>query len=378
MPETVTIAENSINSAYTGIARIVSIDGDFGFEYLEGLYVNGKAVKYETRGRNLLIPASCFETAGEYKVKAVLVNGTESNELSFTLNTPSTVTYAWTASNAETVTEVSDVSTAGTNHSRCNVAPLKVGTSGAEVIPPEGKTLDESLYVKWDLTGIAEGDYLIDTWLPGGWLAKELKAEVVSDGGATRKIYRSIQSAGPSGFVAYYTEAYFGNGDKIHLTGTGNEYIKIMLDDNYLYSSGRFMLVDSVRLTSWYDMNVVYDEFYGDEVITASDVRIVDEVGTDSEGNTATIKIAEADLSSKYAMNKHGYNAYLAVYNSDASLAGVISKSNVMIYDTDKEITLRFNLSQNGINPEGKTFRLFLWGGDADSANDTSLKPYIK
>lgn len=379
LPENVTISENEINVNKTDVARIISIDGDFSMEYVETVYVNGTKTDYDVKGRNILISESGFENAGEYTVKVKLIDGTETNELSFTLEEPVSITYTWQDENATKVTETTDVSTAGVNHSRSgSVAPLKIGTQNEEIVPNEGKTLDEAVYVKWDLTGIAEGDYLVDTWLPAGWLARALKAEVVSDGGATKKVYRSIQLGGVPEGTACYSEGYFGNGAKIHFTGEGNEYIKLMLDDDYLSCAGRFLLIDSVRLTPWYDMNSVYDTFYGDGVITLDNAKTTTQSGTDTEGNSVSIQVAEVTLNTKYKMNKIGYNVYVAAYDADGRLAGVAKKDNIAIYDGDKNITVRVNLTNAGIDMTDKTYKVFLWGSDADPDNDTSMKPFVK
>lgn len=379
LPEDIAISESDKNVAYTNVARIITLDEAISMDYVAEVLVNGVSVDFDVNGRKILIPETNFVDAGEYKVKVKFTTGDFSQEISFSIEEAESTTYTWQAENAEVVTETTDVSTAGPGHSRSGLdAPLKIGKENAAIVPNGDKSLDDAVYVKWNIEGIAEGDYLVDTWLPAGYLAKALKAEVVSDGGNTSTIYRSIHNGSTKDGENCYTEGYFGNGAKIHFKGTGNEYIKLMLDDDYFANYGRFLLIDSIRLTPWYDMNSVYDEFYGDDIITMGDVNISEVEGTDAEGNKAKAYIAEIDVTGKYKMNKLGYNVYLAVYDSEGKLTNVVKKDNVSMFDGDKTSTVRINLTMAGVNPEGKTYRAFLWGSDLDSSNDTSMTPYVK
>lgn len=379
LPENITISESDKNVAYTNVARIITLDEAISMDYVAEVLVNGVSVEFDVNGRKILIPETNFADAGEYTVKVKLTTGDFSQEISFSIEEAESTAYTWQAENAEVVTETNDVSTAGPGHSRSGLdAPLKIGKENAVIVPNGDKALDDAVYVKWTIEGIAEGDYLVDTWLPAGYLAKALKAEVVSNGGETKTIYRSIHNGSTKDGINCYTEGYFGNGAKIHFNGTGNEYIKIMLDDDYLANYGRFLLIDSIRLTPWYDMNSVYDEFYGDDVITMGDVNISEVEGTDAEGNKSMAYIAEIDVTGKYKMNKLGYNLYLAVYDSEGKLTNIIKKDNVSMYDGDKTSTVRINLTLAYVDTEGKTYRAFLWGSDLDSSNDTSMIPYVK
>lgn len=221
------------------------------------------------------------------------------------------------------------------------------------------------MYVKWEIGNIEEGDYLVDTWLPAGWLGVECKVLVVSDGGAKETVYHSLHANNLAETVDMHTEFYLGNGAKIHFTGNGSEYIKIMPDDDWTAHGGRYLMIDSVRLTPWYDMDSIYNDFYGDGVIQKGESSVKDNVVYQS-------------FTSKYAMHKYGYTAILAVYDADGRLTDCIRKDNIMMYDGDTTMETRFNLAESGIDLTGKTYKMFLWGGDAEPDNDTSMVPYVK
>ena len=38
----------------------------------------------------------------------------------------------------------------------------------------------------------------------------------------------------------------------------------------------------------------------------------------------------------------------------------------------------RFNLADSRIDLTGKTYKVFLWGGDAEPDNDTAMVSYVK
>ena len=375
LPEEIVISESKNNVPYVNTARIINLSEDIDERYIDRIDINGTAVGFEKRGEKIFISEKEFAQAGDYAVKAVLINGAESNTLSFTLENPERIDYK--LSQGEKSEGVLSAATAGTNHSRHGEAPTKVTVSDIAAMP-EGTALDDYVYVKWDIGNIKEGDYLIDTWLNSGRLALECKAEVSYNGGADKKLYRSINSNSNS-TDSYITEFYLGNGDKIHFTGTGDEYIKIMLDDDWeeLAGASKYFIIDSFRLTEYYDMNAVYDEFYGKDVISMTEPEVSVNQGVDEQGNPGTVRVLSSVLSVKYPMNKYGYTAYLAVYDSEGRLTNVVKKKNIMIYNGEKEFSLRFNLDMAKIDLTDKTYKVFLWGGDAEPENDTSLTPYL-
>lgn len=373
LPENIVISEGSNNSEYTNTARIINLSADIDDKYIDRIEVNGSASAYDRKGTQIYLSNALFAAQGDYTVKLVLINGTESNTLSFSLKNPKIIDYK--LSQAELSAGV-PADRAGANHSRHGENPTKVTRNNIAALP-EGTALDDYVYVKWNIGNIKEGDYLIDTWLNSGRLALECKAEVSYNGGTQKKIYNSIHS-NCNATDSYITEFYFGNGDSVHFTGEGDEYIKIMLDDDWeKNSSGAYFIIDSIRLTEYYDMNSVCDEFYGNDVITADEINVKAEDVTDPDGNPAKVNILSSVLTTKYPMDKYGYTAYLAVYDDSGKLTNVMERKNVMIYNGKKEYLLRFNLDMGGIDLTDKTYKIFLWGGDAE-VKDTSMIPYLK
>lgn len=369
LPDSVTISTDAGTNA--GVAKIVTLTEDIADEYIDGIYLDGVSFEAEHKEHMWLLPEDKM-TAGEHKVQLMLKTGAKSNELTFSLTEPTHIVYG-VGSNPAKGAGVND--TAGTGHSRNGQdSPFK-----ATVALSEQESADEKYYVKWDIGSVDEGDYLVDIWLTKGFLAYAMKAEVSSDGGATNTVYHSLHANNhtdkTNGGQSFYTEAYLGNGAKIHFKGTGDEYIKVMLDDDYAKFAGQFFLLDSVRLTPWYDMNSVWDEFYGDEVITAAyTATIVVGAQTETDGGN---KIYHQDITSKYAMAKYGYTALLAVYDKESGeLLRVVKQENIMLRDGDKTVATRYALGDS-FDAEGKLFKVFVWGGDADPEKNTEMAPYL-
>ena len=358
LPESLT-AETAADGV-TGVAKIITLSDTVDPKYIAGVYVDGVSVGYEVKDNRILVSGDVLQNAREHSVLVKLINGVEANA-SFALTAPESIDYPLSKA---TVSEKAKEDKAGASHSRYGTeAPVKVETANLTV--PEGTTLDDYVYVQWNIGEIAEGDYLADTWLASGWLAAECKVLVVSEGGEKETVYHSLQAGNLPDTNGMHTEFYFGNGTKIHFTGNGKEYIKIMLDDDYALHGGRCFLVDSVRLTSWYDMDGVYDDFYGEDVLERGDCTVK------SDG------ILYQTIKSNYAMHKYGYTAILAVYDAEGRLTDCVKKDDIMIYDGDTTMDVRFNLG-DAIDLNGKTYKVFLWGGDAEPGNDTSMKPYLK
>lgn len=369
LPDSVTISTD--NGTNAGVARIVTLTEDIADEYIDGIYLDGVSLEAEHKGNKWLLPEDKM-TAGEHKVQLVLKTGAKSNELTFSLAEPTHTVYG-VGSSPEKGAGVND--TAEEGHSRNGQdKPFK-----AVVTLSENESADGKYYVKWNIGSVAEGDYLVDIWLTKGYLAYAMKAEVSSNGGATRTVYHSLHANNhtekTNGGQIFRTEAYLGNGAKIHFKGTGDEYIKVMLDDDYAKFAGQYFLLDSVRLTPWYDMNSVWDEFYGDEVITAADTATI-VVGAQTEADGGN-KIYHQDITSKYAMAKYGYTALLAVYDEESGeLLRVVKQENIMLRDGDKTVATRYALG-NSFDAAGKLFKVFVWGGDADPEKNAEMVPYL-
>lgn len=363
-----------------GVAKIFTLSEDFDREYIKSVTVDGATVSFEKKGRNILVPGEAL-TGGEHSISATLVNSASSNSVTVNITEPEHIEYALTSATIpEFIGRTDD--TKHSRHMDVKVAKLTLRENdNGEMKLPDGKST-EDIYVKWDIGEISSGDYLVDAWLPSGWLAAECKVEVCSEGGEKTTVYRSVHAGNLSTTDSMWTEFYLGNGDKITFTGNGEEYIKIMLDDDYNIHEGRHFMADSVRLTPWYDMNGVYDEFYGDDVLKKSGISYQMEeevIGVDNDGNEVkqTVTRVICPVTSNYAMHKYGYTAYLGVYE-DGKLVECRHADNIMLYDgVDQTFNVKFTLSGD-FDPTGKTVKVFLWGGDSEPDNNTSMKPYVK
>ncbi len=363
MPQTLTITESENNTAYTNTARIIKTNEILKPDFISKVYVNDIAVSYEIKDDMIMIPETVFTEAKDFNVKVVLINSVESNVLSFTLSEPEHIAYKLSA--AEKSETVNNAQVAGTGHSRYEEAPTKVTLDDIKALG-EVDSYDDLIWVKWNIGNIEEGDYLVDTWLNSGRLALECKVEIAYNGGEDTIVYNSVGACGNYS-DDFITEFYMGNGDKIHFTGNGNEYIKIMLDDDYKNNliMGLYFIIDSFRLTPWYDMNGVYDEFYGKNVITNGEPY-------------KTGDLISIDISGNYLINKYGYDGYFAIYDETGKLEKVIPRKNIMLYNgTDKKHTMKINITADNLNLEGKTYKFFLWGSDAQPNNSNQMVPYI-
>lgn len=364
LPGTLSISEGDV----AGISKVVTVDESIK-DRVDGIYIDGEAVVCDCDGNGRYLIPDEKMTEDEHSVYALVDGVKKTNTVTFTLIEPMHIAYGISqATKGVGVTE-----TAGSGHSRNGVdAPAKkTMNEDGIIVPPEGTDLDDYIWVKWDIGTIAEGDYLVDAWLTKGYLAAAVKAEVVSNGGATTKVYHSLHANNHTNETpAFYTEAYFGNGEKIHFTGNGQEYIKIMLDDDYEMFTKICFLFDSIRLTPWYDMNSIYDEFYGDNVIELEgEPKLVKtEPGADGKDNT----IYNQEIKSKYKMSKYGYTAFLALYDTaSGKLLQAVKQDNIILYDGDNIMNTRYALGDS-FDATGKTFKVFLWGGDEES-----MKPYL-
>ena len=359
LPQEITI--EIADGGYTGVAKVATLSETVDEKFISELNVDGSQADFEMKDNKILIPENVLSEEGEHSVYLELINGTKSNTVTFTLTAPGKIDYPLSA--AELSEGIGTVR-AGAGHSRYG----KEGTTKVtpeNIVAPEGTSLDDYMYVKWEIGNIAEGDYLVDTWLPSGWLGTECKVLVVSDGGEKETVYHSLHANNLTETVDMHTEFYLGNGAKIHFTGNGSEYIKIMPDDDWAAHGGRYLMIDSVRLTPWYDMDSIYNDFYGDGVIQKGESSVKDNVVYQS-------------FTSKYAMHKYGYTAILAVYDADGRLTDCVRKNNIMLYDGDTTMEARFNLADSRIDLTGKTYKVFLWGGDAEPDNDTAMVSYVK
>ena len=364
VPDSITITESENNTSYTNVARVIKLSDTIDERFISRVYVNNISVNYELKNNMIFIPEDVFIEAGEYEIKVELIGGIESNAINITLSEPTHIPYKLSMAQLSDV--VNSAERAGTGHSRYEEAPTKVTQDQINALG-DVDSYDDLIWVKWDIGSIEEGDYLVDTWLNSGRLALECKVEIAYNGGEDTVVYHSVGACGNYS-DDFIIEFYMGNGDKIHFTGNGNEYIKIMLDDDYKNNQimGLYFLIDSFRLTPWYDMNSVYDEFYGKDVITGGEPYITDD-------------IINIDIESKYVMNKYGYDGYFAVYDETGRLEQVVPRKNIIIYNgSEKKHTMKISLSAQEIDITGKTYKFFLWGSDAQPNNSNQMVPYIK